>query len=66
VIGDHRVQVPRFKPIPDEEGTETGKTSLAIRARSTRFKPIPDEEGTETITYWYGKVGKYALQTDPR
>ena len=37
----------RFKPIPDEEGTETYKLERC-RAHHTRFKPIPDEEGTET------------------
>ena len=36
-----------FKPIPDEEGTETTSSGLT-RWRPPRFKPIPDEEGTET------------------
>ena len=37
----------RFKPIPDEEGTETRPRVVRTRA-AIRFKPIPDEEGTET------------------
>ena len=36
-----------FKPIPDEEGTETRDGPRAIDLAG-RFKPIPDEEGTET------------------
>ena len=37
-----------FKPIPDEEGTET--TTLACHhGGMPSFKPIPDEEGTETL-----------------
>ena len=39
--------VSSFKPIPDEEGTETS-CSIASRVGSPSFKPIPDEEGTET------------------
>ncbi len=36
-----------FKPIPDEEGTETS-LSCDKEPRRNGFKPIPDEEGTET------------------
>ncbi len=36
-----------FKPIPDEEGTETG-LDLAVELGERSFKPIPAEEGTET------------------
>ncbi len=39
-----------FKPIPDEEGTETKNAGPGrSRDRRARFKPIPDEEGTETM-----------------
>ena len=38
-----------FKPIPDEEGTETPGRSRRGRRQALRFKPIPDEEGTETV-----------------
>ena len=39
----------RFKPIPDEEGTETfHRTQLRPVSYCRGFKPIPDEEGTET------------------
>ena len=38
-----------FKPIPDEEGTETRSNAYDVsRATVIGFKPIPDEEGTET------------------
>ena len=40
--------MPGFKPIPDEEGTETFSSSSLLNRQSERFKPIPDEEGTET------------------
>jgi hypothetical protein len=36
-----------FKPIPDEEGTET-LLGIKCHWESPGFKPIPDEEGTET------------------
>ena len=39
---------PGFKPIPDEEGTETNERQRYERGKSFSFKPIPDEEGTET------------------
>ena len=39
---------PRFKPIPDEEGTETHDAPMYGDVTIDRFKPIPDEEGTET------------------
>ncbi len=56
-----------FKPIPDEEGTETrAYLSLSV-GMPWRFKPIPDEEGTETRC---GRRRSEApcrrLQTDPR
>ena len=38
----------RFKPIPDEEGTETRAAVLKFATAWFSFKPIPDEEGTET------------------
>ena len=38
----------RFKPIPDEEGTETRNPAANCRSTTSCFKPIPDEEGTET------------------
>ena len=41
--------VRRFKPIPDEEGTET-RRAPGRRSAESGFKPIPDEEGTETVT----------------
>ena len=37
-----------FKPIPDEEGTETALIVGNALTCTTGFKPIPDEEGTET------------------
>ena len=37
-----------FKPIPDEEGTETCSGTSSSDAAIRSFKPIPDEEGTET------------------
>ncbi len=38
-----------FKPIPDEEGTETLiRQGVGLVAERQGFKPIPDEEGTET------------------
>ncbi len=37
-----------FKPIPDEEGTETQQKDHLDYHRLMSFKPIPDEEGTET------------------
>ncbi len=37
-----------FKPIPDEEGTETITLDPLPALHPPRFKPIPDEEGTET------------------
>ena len=37
-----------FKPIPDEEGTETAQPGRDC-AQQHGFKPIPDEEGTETM-----------------
>ncbi len=37
-----------FKPIPDEEGTETQRPESRESNITSRFKPIPDEEGTET------------------
>ena len=41
-----------FKPIPDEEGTETRRGRRGRCQPLSRFKPIPDEEGTETnLTY---------------
>ena len=41
--------MPRFKPIPDEEGTETRhQRGISCVTRRLCFKPIPDEEGTET------------------
>ena len=41
-------RAPGFKPIPDEEGTETRAAAPRAIANRDRFKPIPDEEGTET------------------
>ena len=38
---------PDFKPIPDEEGTETRERGQLAESLAC-FKPIPDEEGTET------------------
>ena len=38
----------RFKPIPDEEGTETPAQAKTGSTPLASFKPIPDEEGTET------------------
>ena len=40
----------RFKPIPDEEGTETLTGRVHHEQMPRGFKPIPDEEGTETLT----------------
>ncbi len=37
-----------FKPIPDEEGTETSRYPRCPGRDRFGFKPIPDEEGTET------------------
>ena len=38
-----------FKPIPDEEGTETNQAAqTSAVTHNVSFKPIPDEEGTET------------------
>ena len=44
----HERLVQRFKPIPDEEGTETSLSGTVMRDCYRSFKPIPDEEGTET------------------
>ncbi len=41
--------LPSFKPIPDEEGTETEIVAASQRYEIAGFKPIPDEEGTETL-----------------
>ena len=39
-----------FKPIPDEEGTETSMVAMGqVEVWHPGFKPIPDEEGTETM-----------------
>jgi hypothetical protein len=38
----------RFKPIPDEEGTEIG-LARSQQFLTRRFKPIPDEERTEMV-----------------
>ena len=43
-----------FKPIPDEEGTETPQRRSKTTVCSSRFKPIPDEEGTETNDAYAG------------
>ena len=56
-----------FKPIPDEEGTETKNSGEYHGAVAARLKPIPDEEGTETIAAIDAWSWSHAvLQTDPR
>ncbi len=55
----------RFKPIPDEEGTETLVTRK-LSGCPLGFKPIPDEEGTETISLVLISHSRLTLQTDPR
>ena len=54
-----------FKPIPDEEGTETFAARIDDSG-APRFKPIPDEEGTETAASAYRRSSGCRLQTDPR
>ncbi len=58
----------RFKPIPDEEGTETSCcVSANAHLRAACFKPIPDEEGTETqFKLPRFLLAVFELQTDPR
>ncbi len=56
-----------FKPIPDEEGTETREVlRRAGFSDQQSFKPIPDEEGTETCQSPCAAFMFPALQTDPR
>ena len=56
-----------FKPIPDEEGTETRTACSASGRWIQSFKPIPDEEGTETRWSTQSGQRRYGeLQTDPR
>ena len=54
-----------FKPIPDEEGTETARFTYGANA-GVGFKPIPDEEGTETRARHDAHRARFELQTDPR
>ena len=63
-----RIGAPSFKPIPDEEGTETKQWTSSRLDLSLSFKPIPDEEGTETEDARIVKrsVLMLLLQTDPR
>ena len=55
-----------FKPIPDEEGTETEPVNVSMGCGAQSFKPIPDEEGTETNGTTHGNGVTGTLQTDPR
>ncbi len=57
-----------FKPIPDEEGTETLLLGTQVVLHAARFKPIPDEEGTETLNLRVRLLCAHVrvLQTDPR
>ena len=48
-ISFHLPRLLSFKPIPDEEGTETLQQRAGRLKWSGSFKPIPDEEGTETL-----------------
>ena len=61
------VSARSFKPIPDEEGTESDTIDACTQLWRQSFKPIPDEEGTERrISRAASAVGVIALQTDPR
>ena len=53
--GCDRYAAMRFKPIPDEEGTETTHRARRCTSMRQRFKPIPDEEGTETRSHGYAQ-----------
>ena len=65
IVPDDVLWPTGFKPIPDEEGTETRK-SRHLQRWKRRFKPIPDEEGTETQAFHRRADGSMRLQTDPR
>ena len=67
VAGDVTIEQLRFKPIPDEEGTETVIGGWCLEPAIESFKPIPDEEGTETCNCLNSQaLLSGTLQTDPR